>query len=255
MIPNIKNKYGKESAVQPAKLFEYRKQEGKEPNFKPPKGMIVCYSKKFIKYVIKRHKPRKARGFRGDVYVFNKNGVSIGIVANFGVGAPAAVLLVEECIAFGVKKFISVGTAGTLQRNINYGDLLLSDKAIRDEGTSYHYLKSSKYAYPSIKMLECVKKILKEANYPYHVGATWTTDAPYRETAYEIKKYQAENVMAVDMETSALYAVAEYRKVNAGSIFSISDSLAGKEWNIKHHLLERSFEKMFDIAVRAISAN
>ena len=87
----------------------------------------------------------------------------------------------EELIAFGVKKFISIGTAGTLQKDITIGSLMVCEKAIRDEGTSHHYLKPSKYAYASKEMTSKIKKSLDKFKQKYFVGTSWTIDAPYRE--------------------------------------------------------------------------
>ena len=88
----------------------------------------------------------------------------------------------------------------------------------------------------------------------YHVGTSWTTDAPYRETLAEIRKYQSEGVATVEMEAAALFAVAEYRKVDMGSFFTISDSLAELEWKPEFHgeTAKKSLETIFKVAVEVL---
>ena len=113
---------------------------------------------------------------------------------------------------------------------------MVCEKAIRDEGTSHHYLKHSKYAYASKGMTNKIIISLEKLNQKYFIGTSWTIDAPYRETVAEAKQYQEEGVATVEMEASALFAVAQYRNVELGAIFTISDSLAELQWKPKFHL-------------------
>ena len=90
---------------------------------------------------------------------------------------------------------------------------MVCEKAIRDEGTSHHYLKPSKYAYASKDMTQKIKNSLDKFKQKYFVGTSWTIDAPYRETVAEATQYQKEGVATVEMEASALFAVSQYRNV------------------------------------------
>ena len=147
-FPNLKGKHAHDSMISPIELMAYHKRIGKYPKFKPPVGVIICYAKSLMDYIVKNHAVTKVEsGFHTDMYLLNKTSGKIAIVGNFGIGSPVAVQLFEVLVAFGVKKFISIGTAGTLQKNLTIGSLMLCEKAIRDEGTSHHYLKPSKYAY------------------------------------------------------------------------------------------------------------
>jgi len=230
-FPNFENKHANDSMFSPSDFLEYRKTKGKHDKFDPPEGVIFCYSRKLMKYILKRHKVRKVQMPPGEMYLINETKNKIAIIGNFGIGAPVVAAILEELIALGVKKFISIGTAGTLQKNLKIGDLIVCEKAIRDEGTSHHYLKASKYAYASKKMTERIKKSLDNLGQKYFLGTSWTIDAPYRETVAEAKQYQKEGVATVEMEASALFAVAKYRKVEMGAIFTVSDSLAELQWS------------------------
>jgi uridine phosphorylase len=128
---------------------------------------------------------------------------------------------------------------------------MVCEKAIRDEGTSHHYLKHSKYAYASKEMTNKIKRSLEKFKQKYFVGTSWTIDAPYRETVAEAKQYQKEGVATVEMEASALFAVAQYRNVELGAIFTISDSLAELQWKPKFHLkkTKKGLEILYKIAV------
>jgi uridine phosphorylase len=131
---------------------------------------------------------------------------------------------------------------------------MLCEKAIRDEGTSHHYIKPSKYAYASKTMTVKIRKALEKRKQRYVIGTSWTIDAPFRETVAEAKKYQKEGVATVEMEASALFAVAEFRNVELGAIFTISDSLAELEWKPKFHLKKTSkgLEKLYAVAIDAL---
>lgn len=188
-----------------------------------------------MKYILKNHKTKKVACFYGDTYLLSETNNQVAVIGNFGIGAPVVATILEELIAFGVKNFISVGTAGSLQKNIAIGDIIVCEKAIRDEGTSHHYLKASKYAVASKEMVSKIKESLQRRGLLYHAGTSWTIDAPYRETVAEARQYQREGVLTVEMEASALFAIARYRKVKSGAVFTVSDSLAELEWNVQFH--------------------
>lgn len=93
---------------------------------------------------------------------------------------------------------------------------------------------------------------MKELNIDYIKGSTWTIDAPYRETKAEVKHYQKEGVLTVEMEAASLFAVAQYLGVEAGAILTISDYLSEDEWDLHFHLTEEHLKKLFLIAKNAL---
>lgn len=234
-FPNLKNKHARAPLYSPGDFLGYLKKTGRYPEFRAPGGMVLCYQRSLLDYVLKNHKTTRVSGICREMYLLDETGGKAAIAGNFGIGAPAAGVVLEELIAFGVKRFISIGTAGTLQKNIKVGDLMVCEKAIRDEGTSHHYAKPSKYAYPSEKITGEIKAALESVGQKYFTGVTWTVDAPYRETVAEVRKYQKEGVATVEMEASALFAIAGCRGAQLGAIFTISDSLAELEWKPEFH--------------------
>ncbi len=230
-FPNYIDKYSSKPVFSPDDSWKYRKDTGREITHSPLDGLIIGYAAQLGDYLSEKYAPIIKQGHYGSTfYFFEHAGKSICIIVNSGFGAPIAVTLIERFISRGVNAIINLGIAGTLQPYINIGDIIVCDKAIRDEGTSYHYLPAARYAQASPELTTAIRKQLEKQTIPYHSGASWTTDAPYRETAYEVKHYQSEGILTVDMEASALFALAEFRNVRMGSIFTISDSLADLKW-------------------------
>ena len=150
------------------------------------------------------------------------------------IGAPAAVLSLEHAVAFGVETVLFVGYAGGLQPAAAVGDVVVCDAAIRDEGTSYHYAPAERAAVPSGALTQTLSGALAAAGLDHDTGATWTTDAPYRETAAEVEAYRAAGVLSVEMEASALFVVADALGIDIAAAFVISDTL-GVEWDPQFH--------------------
>lgn len=203
-FPNLKNKHEKASMCTPSEFIAYKKRRGKYSKFKTPVGVIFCYQGSLMEYILENHETTKVTGFYGEMYLLNSTGGEVAVIGRFGIGAPVAGILLEELIAFGVRKFISIGTAGTLQKDTKIGSLMICEKAIRDEGTSHHYLKNSKYAFASRGITNKIRESLEKFKQDYFVGTSWTIDAPFRETVAEAKQYQKEGVATVEMEASAL---------------------------------------------------
>lgn len=133
-----------------------------------------------------------------------------GIVGS-AVGASFAVLVAEQLFASGCKLLISVTSAGQLKELGQTPYFVLIDRAIREEGTSYHYLPPSRFADADPKLVEPIMAALQSGPAPIHRGATWTTDAPFRETERAIAAARDVGAVAVEMEAAALYAFAKAR--------------------------------------------
>ena len=148
-----------------------------------------------------------------------------------GVGAPVAAGLLEEAIAFGCRKFIACGGCGVLEKDIAVGHLVVVSAAIRDEGVSYHYLPPAREVTADSRGVSALVKTLDDRGIPYMVGKTWTTDAPYRETANKIARRRGEGCLTVEMESAALIAVSQFRNVIFGQALYGGDDLSGVEWD------------------------
>jgi len=234
-FPNISNKTEFSSVFNPSQALAYRKRQEGKPNFSIPKGCILCYNWKLLDHILKNSQAKPVDGFISKSYLLEDTDNQILVVSKFGIGAPVVVALLEELIAYGIKYFISIGNAGAISKKLNDGDVVVCEKAIRDEGTSYHYLPKSKFAFATKEITTLIKKKLTENKIPFYSGASWTNDSFYRQTINEVIQYQKEGILTVEMEASALFAVAKFRGVQMGSILTISDSIANLKWNPQFH--------------------
>ena len=186
--------------------------------------------------------------------VFSRGDSDIGIVGSFGIGAPAATVALEVCIELGASNIFCVGYAGSLQPYLKNGNVVLCSKAIRDEGTSYHYLPPSKFVAGTEQLLTLCKELFIFNNIKFHTGISWTTDAPYRETESEVRKLQAQGVLIVEMELAAIYAVAQMKGVSAVGICVVSDELGNFLWNPSFHnpQVVKGIEKVFHLILGSV---
>jgi hypothetical protein len=132
-------------------------------------------------------------------------------IIGFVVGGPFAVLVAEQLFACGCELLISVSSAGQIADIGSPPYYVLIDRALRDEGTSHHYLPPSDYASADPALIALAREAAATVPAKVHVGAAWTTDAPYRETEQMIAKRKAQGLLAVEMESAALYAFATAR--------------------------------------------
>jgi uridine phosphorylase len=147
-----------------------------------------------------------------------------------GIGAPAAALLLEECIDLGASQFVVLGTAGVLDETIPAGSILLVDSALSDEGTSRHYRPGQRAADADSGLLRRVRMQLDSLGIVYRPGKTWSTDAPFRETPGKVLHAIQEGCAFVDMELSALYTISEYYQKKITGIFIATDAVTEKKW-------------------------
>lgn len=148
--------------------------------------------------------------YHTDLYVFHHEGHEYGIVG-CAVGAAFAVLIAEELFASGCQFLFSMTSAGQILPVRPPPYFIVIDRALRDEGTSYHYLPPSDYSEADAQLTELARQALTAAGISVQVGATWTTDAPFRETQEAIDAALQTGILAVEMEAAALYAFAKAR--------------------------------------------
>ena len=163
-----------------------------------------------------------------------------------GVGGPLAVGLFEEVVAFGCRKFVVCGGCGVLVKGLDVGGIVVVTAAVRDEGVSYHYLPPGREVEANPVGLNAIEKTLSQHEIPYHLGKSWTIDAPYRETPNKIAARKAEGCITVEMEAASLMAVAQFRRVVLGQLLYGGDDLSGLEWDnrdwqSKNHVRENLF--------------
>jgi uridine phosphorylase len=220
-------------------------------NLQAPDGVVLCLYKGVMKRFAWKYPSRRVSGFLGDLYLLKRTGGRVGVLGNFGIGAPGLTSLADEMMAWGTKRLIILSLAGGLQSDLTPGSILVCDRAIRDEGTSYHYLPAAKDVLASPTLVSAISQTLTKRGLAHAIGATWSTDAPYRETREEAEYFQSEGVMAVDMESAGLFAAGLVRDLETAAVFVIGDSLASPRWKAPPELrtLHRRLEVLLDALI------
>jgi purine-nucleoside phosphorylase len=159
------------------------------------------------------------------MHEFELDGQTVGIIGQ-AVGASFAVLVAEQMFASGCKLLISFTSAGTITPPPDDKQFILIEQALRDEGTSNHYLSPEKPALLNRELLERIKPLRSDPELSLGIGKSWTTDAPYRETPSAIEYAERQQVTAVEMEASALYAFAESRQQSVACFAHLTNTMA-----------------------------
>ncbi len=170
---------------------------------------VVTFTRPDLEEVI-RHGGKEGR--KGEVRIWGsgRNRIFRGegwVALESRFGAPNVVILLEEMAAFGVERVIFLGYCGSLQENACIGDLVLADRALREEGTSYHYLEEGEAALPDLRLQGRLHALFRTPTSRIHRGSIWTTDAPYRETREKVARYRKDGILGVEMEMSAAFVV------------------------------------------------
>lgn len=226
-----------------------------------PKIGITCFSKKLLETIISKNKGTiltysSHSDGKNPIYKVNYKDVDFAVFLS-KVGAPTCTAQYENLFVMGIKKIVVFGTCGVLKNDIRDLSIIIPNKAVRDEGTSYHYSNSSREIIVNKKYINDFKMILEKNNIIYTIGKTWTTDAPYRETKEKTKKRKKEKCICVDMECSALAALAEFRNKEIFQFFYATDNLDSKKWEIRSlsdnkelNIKEKIAELAFEIALK-----
>lgn len=204
---------GEASAFQPENLLrEARRQKGLKDGVVPsvcvldPDGDIVRQTRAAGRAV---RDPDWAC-YHTELYRLTHDEIEFGIVP-CAVGAPFAVLIAEQLFASGCELLISMTSSGQLVELRRPPYFILIEKALRDEGTSYHYMPPSEFSAAEAHLIQGMKGAFDRLRVAVETGATWTTDAPFRETPTAIAAMKAKGLLAVEMEAAALYAFSESR--------------------------------------------
>ncbi len=145
-------------------------------------------------------------------------------------GAPACIAGLEEIIAFGAKKLVVFGSCGILDQTAAKDKIIIPVSAVRDEGTSYHYLPASVEIFSDSQSVAVLKQSLKSCGLPYVTGKTWMTDAIYRENSDTINARKSFGSLCVEMECPAVFAVTQFRQIKAIQFLYSAGNLDSEEW-------------------------
>jgi len=195
-----------------------------------PEACIITHSDRLVDSALSGH-PHSTFDIPGvlpsRLYLFEPEGGGSYAIVRANAGASMAVVLLEELIALGFRRFVTMGCAGVPSNGagpaVPIGGVVLADRALVYEGTSPHYSPHQRVAYPDDAGMKSLSDLLTTHGIDYRVGAVATTDALYRETPSFLDELLDNGVIAIDMELSALFTVAHFHKVEMTGLLYISD--------------------------------
>jgi nucleoside phosphorylase len=196
-----------------------------------PRCCLLDFDAELVPIAVERFSARPCDAwacFHTTLLCFELDGLEMGLIPGT-VGAPFAVLVAEQLIASGCRHIVGYSSAGSVDDSLKLPCLVVPDGALRDEGTSYHYLPPARWAFSRGSLPGILARHAAQSGLPVHRGMSWTTDAPYRETESEIARHRAAGVLAVEMEAAALMSLAEARSAEIASLLHVTNSFATVE--------------------------
>ena len=226
-------------------------------NLKLPQKAVFAFLGDYIEKYAKEHNCTQVASFISStksypIYITEYKGTDI-CFCQAPVGASAAVQILDWLIGYGAKQIISTGSCGVLE-HFPENTFLVPVKALRDEGTSYHYAKPSRFIELNAAAIQAIETTLNGFGLPHTQVLTWSTDGFYRETKAKVAYRRAEGCSVVEMECAALAACAQFRGAIWGELLFTADTLANcdayneRNWGIDSY--ERALQLCFDAAVR-----
>ena len=220
-----------------------------------PRHCVICFFQEVINQIVRTHNGRVIKEDRWEdavhvLYEIDLGGKRLALM-HPGVGGPIAAGLLEWTIALGCRTFIACGGAGVLDRAISVGHLIVPTAAVRDEGTSYHYLPPGRDVAANPAGVAAIEATLQAHHVPYLLGKTWTTDAPYRETTGKVQLRKSEGCLAVEMEAASFFAVAQFRGVTLAQILYGGDDVSSEEWDTRDWVNHDVRGRLFYLAAEA----
>ncbi len=221
-----------------------------------PKTAIGVFSIKLLESIVEKFNCEKVGYFGGasfhrPVYIMRHNNKEFTLF-NAGISGAWISSDIEDLNYNGVKKFIIFGNCGVLDKTIGDCQIIIPNKAFRDEGVSYHYLPDSESVELSSKYKNEFINILNNHSFDYVEGATWTIDAFYRETKDKIDYFRNKGAICVEMEGSVIAAVCQRKKLDYFTFYYAGDNLDSVEWERRSISQETNFEKKQIVPLLAI---
>jgi len=198
-------------------------------------------------------KPQKSFTFLDyEMYTGTLDGKRVS-VGNGGRYAPDAAITTEILCGAGAETLIRVGSCGSLQENVKIGDLVIVTGALRGEGTSRHYVAESFSTLAHDEITGALKQAAEDSNARYHLGWIYTTDALFQETPELIRQLNAQQILSIDMVTSAFLTIAQVRGKRAGAVLAVSDECLHGQFGFRDPAFLAAEQKTIEVARRALN--
>jgi len=224
--PIFPDKQALQPIVTAEQMLEFRRGQGGLKGLQAPQGVVLCLYNGVMRHFGWKYPSRHVSSFQCDLYLLHRPAGKVAVAGNFGMGAPAVVALAEQLIAWGTKRLAILSLAGALQPDLEPGSIIVGNRAMRDEGTSYHYLPPAEYVQAGRVLPGAISQALSRRGLPHVYGAVWSTDGAYRETREEADYFQGQGVQAVDMESAGLFALGQVKGVETVSLLLAGQNLA-----------------------------
>jgi uridine phosphorylase len=226
VIPLLDHALDEATVFSPAELVEaVRRQRGRGRAEIPP-VCVLDFDGDLTDELIRRGEVERCDGwpcFHTEMWVWRSEGLSCGIVSRT-IGGPYAVLVAEQMAVCGAKVIVGLASAGRVAPWLRIPSVVVADRAIRDEGTSYHYLPPAPVVHSPGPLAGALEAAIRRAGLEVRRGLVWTTDAPYRETAAQIRKHALAGALAVEMQAASLFAFAVRSGLQVGLVAQVSNA-------------------------------
>ena len=227
-----------------------------DKSLKLPHIAIGVFSERLFYDIVQKHECQKIGAFGGaglprPIYLLKYKEILVTFFMA-GISGPWISGDIEDLSVHGVDTFIIFGNCGVLDKNIEDCSIIIPNKAYREEGTSYHYLPDSEFIELDDKYKDMFKNILDTYDFKYTEGATWTTDAFYRETKEKIKHFKDKGAVCVEMEGATIGAVCKYKNLNYFTFYYAGDNLDSVEWDERSISQLASFDKKTKVPILAL---
>lgn len=250
-VPLLEDDSGSAAVIEPVRVV---------PDVDMPERAVLCFFGEVVAETVARYPgARRVTALTSEagstpVWEIDVSGHRVAVVQP-GVGAPLAAAFLDELVAMGCRKIVACGGAGALTPELVLGHAIVVVSAVRDEGTSYHYVPPARLIDAERRTVATLVKTLADARVAHTVGRCWSTDAIYRETRERVNRRVAEGCVAVEMEAAALLAVAMHRGVELGQLLLAGDTLAGEQWEDRGwRSAHEARERLFWLATEAVTA-
>ena len=196
-----------------------------------PAGCLLDFDGELVRYLVAMGSAEEDSAwpcFHTRLYRWRGGGAEYGVIGGT-VGAPFAVLVAEELFALGCRVLVSISSAGLVTERFAPPFFLVIERALRDEGTSCHYLPPARYADADPALIAAVRNRTGRLSIPVHTGQSWTTDAPFRETESLIVSRRREGIISVEMEAAALLTLGKVLGRPVACLAHVTNTMATRE--------------------------
>ncbi len=226
-LPLLNHPLESESAFTPEALVGAVRKERRLPSAPVPEVCVLDFDGDVTDWMVGNGAARPCPSwacFHTSMFAVDVDGAACGVIART-IGGPYAVLIAEQLAVSGARVVVGLTSAGRVSPSLPIPSLVVATKAIRDEGTSYHYLAPGEAVDAPPDLPDILATELKSAGIPVSKGAVWTTDAPYRETPSQLAMHARDGVLAVEMQAASLFAFALRRGVSVGVVAHVTNAI------------------------------